>query len=227
MMELTVAGRHGDALIGRLSREDLTPEERGQDAYDLLQEIFAGYPASGLLTLLRSDHIGSVETAVWVLSELGKEAAPLINEIEPLLSSPSRKVRYWAIDVVNASAGPRDGKVIGETLTLLADDDIVIRHAAAYFLARASGPQLSAAVAHLKDSKIGNLVAWLGRVSHTDGATPDILRRLESDDPLVGLVAAAAALRISAHDKSALERAADLGDDDISLFASRELGPRT
>lgn len=119
-----VTPRYGDALIRRLSDLDRTAEERGE-----------------------------VEAGTWILSELGVKAAPLIGEVEALLESRSRKVRYWAIDVVHSSAGPKDGRIIGKALGLMDDIDVAVRRAALFFLARASESQLSAAIDKLGESR--------------------------------------------------------------------------
>lgn len=216
-------GMDGDALVRRISDPYRAPEERGEDAHELLQLVFQGFPASGLIPLLRSENSGAVESGIWVLSELGSKAAPLLDEVESLLDAQSRKVRYWAIDVVHSSAGIEDGRIIAKAFGLLEDTDISVRRAALYFLARASESQLTAAVLHLGKSRIGVLVGWLSRVSDSANSVLDITKQIGNDDRLVSMIAVAAAARISGRDRAALECAAAMGDDEISVFASREL----
>lgn len=215
--------RHGDELVGRLLHSQLTPEERGADSYDLLNELFRGYPMASLVPLLRSDDPGVVEAAAWLLSELGSRAAPLIGEVDALLESPSRKVRYWAIDVVNTSAGAADGRVISKALQLLGDDDVAVRRAALYFLSRASELQLTAAAEQPGHSEMSALVNWLRDIVTAEEAVPVLLERLATGDHLTRTFAVAAAYRTGQRGRSVLERAALLGEDDLSVFASREL----
>lgn len=213
----------GDALIRRIADIRRTPEERWDDAYTLLQKLFQGYAVDNLRVLLGSTDSATLETGIWVLSELGVEAAPLLDAVEPLLRSRSRKVRYWAIDVVHASAGHNDGRIIGKALELLNDDDVAVRRAASYFLARVGGSELDAAVLQLEGSQLGSLLDWFVQVAQSEDAAALIAQRIHSSDRLERLVAVAAAARIAQRDRSALERAADVGDDEIRVFALREL----
>ncbi|MDP9791937.1 hypothetical protein J2S43_000449 [Catenuloplanes nepalensis] len=189
----------------------------------LLQEIFRGYPVAKLSALLGSNNIEVVESGIWVLAELGAAAVSLLREVEPHLRSRSRKVRYWSIGVVHSSAGSEDGKIVAEAFGLLEDDDVVIRRAALFFLYRSSEVQLTAAIDYCGGGRFGSLLAWLRDVSSSRDAFSTIVKKLQSSDRLARLVAAAAAARIYGREKSALEWAAAEGDEEISVFAAREL----
>ncbi|MFF5076331.1 HEAT repeat domain-containing protein [Actinoplanes sp. NPDC000266] len=216
-------GQAGDALVQRISNSGRSPEEYGEDAYALLQEIFRGYSISRLKALLSSENIPTAEAGIWVLSELGSKAAPLLGDIAPLLRSPSRKVRYWAIDVVHSSAGPDDGDLIGKALSLLDDDDPAVRRAVIFFLSRISDAQLSAAIDRLGEGRLTRLLGWFRRVIG-GGFESEILERLQDEDGLGQRVAVAAAARIPDRGGPALQWAAAEGPDDVSVFASREVG---
>lgn len=218
-----MTGRDGDELIRRIADPDRTAKQRGNDAYELLQALFSGHPISGLGPLLRSKDSRVVEAGIWVLAELGSKASPLVKETGPLLDHPSRTVRYWAIDVVNVGAGPEDGEILGKALKLLEDTDGAVRGAALFFLARMSDPQLSAAIDRLEGTDLGDLLGWLRLVQGGDVADAEVVNRVASDVRLVRMVAVAAAARISHRGRPALERAAAMGDEDTSVFASGEL----
>ncbi|GIG56525.1 hypothetical protein Lfu02_08970 [Longispora fulva] len=215
--------QNGDILIQRICDASRSDEARSEDAYALLQELFHGYPILNLKALLDGGEVGAVEVGVWVLSELGGEAKPLLGRVDRLLEHPGRKVKYWAIDVVHSSAGVDDGKLIGKAFGLLEDTDIAVRRAALYFLAHASKQQLAAAIEQLGTSKLGILLAWLSSAAD-DASVQGMLSRIDDDDRIVRMVAVAAAVRIAGLGRPVLERAAALGDAEISMFASRELG---
>lgn len=193
----------GDALVQRLLDPDRSSEQRGEDAYLLLQEIFfRGYPVAKLSALLGSNNIEVVESGIWVLAELGAAAVSLLREVEPHLRSRSRKVRYWSIGVVHSSAGSEDGKIVAEAFGLLEDDDVVIRRAALFFLYRSSEVQLTAAIDYCGGGRFGSLLAWLRDVSSSRDAFSTIVKKkLQSSDRLARLVAAAAAARIYGREK--------------------------
>ncbi len=215
----------GDALVQRLLDPDRSSEQRGEDAYLLLQEIFfRGYPVAKLSALLGSNNIEVVESGIWVLAELGAAAVSLLREVEPHLRSRSRKVRYWSIGVVHSSAGSEDGKIVAEAFGLLEDDDVVIRRAALFFLYRSSEVQLTAAIDYCGGGRFGSLLAWLRDVSSSRDAFSTIVKKsfrvltVWPDWWRLRLP-----LESMAAKKIGLEWAAAEGDEEISVFAAREL----
>jgi hypothetical protein len=218
-----VTGSGGDELIRRISDRTRSRKSRGEDAYALLQEAFRGFPVSKLVPLLRSDDSELVEVGIAILTELGTAAAPLLDEVERLLGHESRRVRYAAVEVVHASAGSEDGRTIGAAMGMLDDSDVAVRRAALYFLAHASPNQLSAAANHLGDSKAGLLAKWLADLHDRGSAVTEIAARLDSDDHLERMFAVAAAVRTVPFGESTLRTAARSDDQDIRVFAVREL----
>lgn len=133
----------GDELLARLAAEG-SPEI----AYELLSAIFAGYPIDRVRPLLKSPSQRVVEAAVWIASELGSGARPLLPEIFPLLSSASRKVKFGVIDCVLAAATSNDGEMIARTAALISDEDEAVRWKAFRFLMSISNEQSEAVRQH-------------------------------------------------------------------------------
>src|SRR5215475_8509815 len=115
----------GDALIVRL----LHDAEAGGNVGEVVNEFLAEFPASG----------------VWIASELGVEARPLLADIVELIHHPHRKVRFFGLDVILVCATPEDEWAVNSALDLVSDFDPAVRWHALVFLASASEAVLHAA----------------------------------------------------------------------------------
>jgi hypothetical protein len=192
-------------------------------ANELLQAFFRGLPVERLLLLLRSDSEDAVRAGAWIASELGEQAEPLVAEFASLLDHPARYVRFFLVDAVLASATSRDGDAIARAVSKLRDPDEAVRWKALHFLAKASEDQLAAGSDCLADPELRSQLQWL----LTDAMDPiEVLARLDADDVLGQMVAAAAAARLATQDPTPLERAAASGHPEVSSFASEELEGR-
>lgn len=204
--------KRGDELVDRLCGGG------DGDPNDLLAEIRRGYPISSLRPLLRSQRETAVKAAAWIVSELGKGAAPLLPDVAPLLRHPARVARFFGLEIVLVNASPVQGEIIMMALRLIDDPDAAVRAKALEFLPRWTRPQLQAALRHATDIKLARLIKWL-----LNAATPEhvdqILVMLEDADPTTRRFAAAAAARIAASTRLALERAARSEDEEIGSFA--------
>ena len=85
------------------------------------------YPVDRLGLLLGSENDWAVETGVWIASELGVDAAPLLDDLRVLLQHPSAAVRFYAADSIYGSAGDDRGDVIAEAIKLIDDPDRGVR----------------------------------------------------------------------------------------------------
>jgi hypothetical protein len=204
----------GDELIELLRKN---PSDHAARA--LLSEFSAGYPVEQLARLFHSGNPAAVEIGAWIASELGDRATSLLPEMPSLLDSPVRAIKFFAIDVILACAGPDHGPAIAQAITLIEDADEAVRWKAMQLLSRASESQLDAAVGHLRSEPIRSLTASLSIGS----AQADITSRLTSRDRTTRLFAAAAAARVADKDRGALELAAFLADTEISTFAKEQL----
>ncbi|MFZ2875059.1 MAG: hypothetical protein WAZ94_11330 [Phycisphaerales bacterium] len=73
-------------------------------AYALLQHYFAGRSLAHLSPLMRSPHPLVKRAVIFVLSELGQRAEPLVEEVLPLARDADRLVRYQALEVIAVCA---------------------------------------------------------------------------------------------------------------------------
>lgn len=214
----------GDDLIERIRTHSTDDDVVGPAANDLLDELYAGYPVENLLRLLHSADNNAVRTGAWLLSELGDLAIPLMDEVSALLAHPLRQVRFFAIDVVLENGDGQDGPEIAQVLTLSRDPDDGVRWKVLGFLAAASPEQLAVGAVWLEDVQLKGLTEWLVRLEAKEFDPRDIGARLEDDDRVVRLFAAAAAARVSdAEHTNLLAHAAAVGDEEIRSFAQARL----
>jgi hypothetical protein len=196
--------------------DDSAPDE-------LLDEFFDGYPIDKLRLLLQSNVEQAVVSGAWIASELGRMAAPLIDELSQMLDHPSREVRFYLLDPLLCATAQEHGEAIARAVLLVRDADEAVRWKVVRFLARATREQLTAAVPHLDSDRVATLLTWLLSSGNTIENKRDIVTRLNDADPLVRLFAAAAAARLEPDDLGALERAAASTDPEIRSFAESEL----
>lgn len=214
----------GDDLIERILTHPADDGIVGPAANDLLSELYAGYPVENLDRLLHSDDRVVVGVGAWLLSELVELAAPMMDEVPALLSSPIRSVRYDAIAVVLENADERHGPVIAQVMNLSRDPESGVRWKVLEFLTEASIEQLEAGASCLPPGQVKELAEWL---ILQDGEEPDlagIVIRLEAGDPVTRLFAAAAAASLSGkEDTNLLEHAAVVEQEEIRSFAQDRL----
>ena len=200
----------GDLLITRV----LAGGDDGA-ANDLLRAFHAGYPVDRLRLLLRSEVDEAVRAGAWILSELGIDAAPLIDETAALLTHRLKYVRFFAIDAVLASASAKDGPVIASAVALIDDPEEAVRWKALGLLSRAPADQLRVAAPFVLEPEAGARLSWL---LDADLRTEDVAARLDGDR-LDRLFAVAAATRQRRGRHQLLLRAAGSADPEVSSFA--------
>ncbi|GGO77898.1 hypothetical protein [Nonomuraea cavernae] len=209
----------GDDLIGTILTHSADDDVLGPAANDLLDEFFTGYSVENLGRLLHSGDDKAVQTGAWLLSELGDLAGPLMAEVPELLAHPLPRVRFYTIDAVLMNGDAQDGPIIAQTLTLTRDPDEAVRWKVLGFLATASTEQLSAGAACLEDVQLKELTEWLVRLETEEFDPRDVLVRLEGNDRVARLFAAAAA----AGDADLLAHAATVEDEEVRSFAQGQL----
>lgn len=89
----------GEELIRDLLADPQRFGEEGQ-GYRLLQEYFEGLPLDTLRPLLRHESPVVQGEAMFVASELGEQARPLVDDVIPLVQSGDRDLRYDALEVI-------------------------------------------------------------------------------------------------------------------------------
>jgi len=212
----------GDELINLICSHRLGGEETGEAANELLSRFRAGYPVRNLARLIHSGDDDTVKIGAWLVSELGIRAAPILDEVDFLLSHPVRDARYYGVEAALVAAPADRGDLIAKAVCLVDDPDDAVRRLAVRLLARATAQQLTGALPHLPDP-VRSLTEWLLSGGSDPAHSPQILTRIGDPDQDVRIFAAAAAARVADRDKQALEGAARSADPDIRVFAEREL----
>jgi hypothetical protein len=210
--------RLGDQFLERI----LSGGGDSTAAHDLLNECFRGYPVENLRRLLKNSDEAAVKAGVWIASELGNAALPLLGDVAPLLDHPSPHVRFFALDVVLLVASATHGDVIATAIHLIDHTSEAVRWKCMQFLARATPAQLRASLPHLTDLPVAARVIWLLEVIEAKDVR-DVLAALDGEDTLARRFAAVAAMRLAPGSLAPLEHAAAIPDTEISSFAQEAL----
>ena len=188
----------------------------------LLDEFFAGYSLERLRELLNSDNDAVVENATWILSELGAEARPLLNECNRLLSSARRGIRFDVLDPILNCAGKDDADLLARAMHLVSDANPAVRWKCYGSIRRLSADQLRWAC---PSEELGDLrphVEWLLE-QDPDPDIQKIEEKTSSRNQNCRAFGAIAAARGGAELLRVLEAVAKAGDGEISEFARDEL----
>lgn len=182
-------------------------------AYALLQHYLAGRSLVHLSPLLKSGHPLVKRAVIFVLSELGNRAEPLVEEVLPLARDADRLVRYQALEVIAVCARGGKAGLIREIGRSLDDADPSLEMG---LLARLDVDQIEAAYESLRAH--GGLPS-----SHVDGfallLAPDAIddgrveAMLTSTTPALRRYAAVAVAR-SRHRPSSLMAALTNSEDE-------------
>ena len=190
-------------------------------ALKLLDTCQRGSSIDVLQELLTTKNNEAVKAGIWVVSELGQAAAPLLNTIVVLLSHPDKYVRFFAVDSVLSCAGVFDDEAIAEVVGMLEDPEPSIRWKVLDFMTRLSTDQLHAALRWYErvggDSKHASSLRWL---LGPDGAEATaVLSALGGGDSVGKMYAVVAATRMAPFDRDPLLAAATSDEADVKAFA--------
>lgn len=214
-------GSSGDEILSRLLQGAVGT---GQLENSLLRELQEGYPITKLRLLLKANDQHVVAAGMWIASELGSAARPLLKDIADLIRHPHAQVRFFALDCLLACAGPKDGQVVSLALDLLDDSEFSVRWKTLVFLATASEILLRAALdtnalstdEHTSTRREG-LKLLLDSNASADPAA--VVSLLASSDPMLRRYAAAAAARMAHRDPRALKQVMKSADPTLKQFA--------
>jgi hypothetical protein len=188
----------------------------------LLDAFHQGYPVHHLRRLLLSEQVAAVKAGVWIASELGARAAPLLDTLPPLLAHPSMRVRFFALDCVLAAATGEHGETVAKAVMRVEDAEAAVRWKALNFLRRATVSQLTASLSFLGRDDLAAQVTWMlgleGQPAHEE-----LVGGVKDGDFLRCRFALAAAARLSRMDIEALEVASLSDDAEIRSFAREVL----
>ena len=215
---------HAQEIISQIM-DDPDDSNIGVLANDLLKEFSRGCSVERLRPLLLSKNNSIVEIGIWVTSELGQGAAPLLDDVVSLLKHPGKNVRFFAIDSVLSCATEWNKLEVASVMPLLDDTETAVRWKAMDFLSRASREQLQGGLDYLNTTEppsvhIHELEWLLGE----GGSNPaEIMSFIQSQDALLRKYGVVAAARMSQRNSGPLSYAASVADTDIKQFASDTL----
>jgi hypothetical protein len=210
----------GDELLTRV----LSGDEWGSGVgNELLQQFGDGYPVEKLSTLLQSDNEKAIEDGVWIASELGAGAKPILGDLLPLYDYPNRRIKYYAVELALTAATEQEGEVIAHAVMLIRDPERPVRRASFELLTRAESARLAASLPYIDDQEIVVLLEWALGVESDSRDDDEIAVRLRESDELGRLFAAVAAARVYRRNPHYLELAASLGESDTQSLAASEL----
>ncbi len=195
----------------------------GGAANDLVGAFYAGYPVERLRLLLESDDEHVLKTGVWIASELGSRATPLLDDVAPLLNHPSDYVRYYALEVVSTNVTAAHDRAVASAVQCMRDPNTEVRGQALRCLSWMTDEQIDGCRVMIHDPALRTLLAWLLELDATESCAQEITQRLVDADPLARRFAAVAARRLGLYDVAPLQRAASSPDPDVRQFAEREL----
>lgn len=196
-------------------------DEEGK-AYALLQHYFAGRSLEHLRPHLRSDHPLVKRSVLFVVSELGRQAAPLASDVAPLARDGDRIVRYLAIESIAVCAVDGAAVLILEISRALEDADPVISRLAMRLLARIDTTRLETSYHYLREQ--GGLseahLAGLGLLIVQDASASTLEAMLSSSSNLVSRRYAAVKVARSRSQVPAVARAlAQSENEELRKFA--------
>lgn len=215
---------NADDLIRTLIATSHEPDH-GVLANELLAEYRDGHPLETLRPLLASPQTEVVGVAMFVVSELGRKGALLLNDVVKLLEHHDVGVRFDVITSILTCASASDGNKIASVVLLLDDPDYRIRWKAMRFLSLASLEQLRAAVKHFQENQPSlphiAYLKWVDSDSASNEA--EIERMINSSDPLSRKYGVIAATRIVSQATQLLVCGLSSEDTDIQQFAESML----
>lgn len=132
-----------EKLIQELLKDPVKFNKQGK-AYALLQKYFDGLSFETLRSLLKSKDQHVLHAAVWIASELGKQAACLIEEVVPLIDSGDRYIIYHALEIIMVCSFSGNVDEFIHVIYGLESNDEVIRKLSMRLISNASNAQLKA-----------------------------------------------------------------------------------
>lgn len=209
-------------LIAQLYDDPVKFEKQGK-AFTLLQEYVKGFNLETLRPLLQSNDVYIQSAAIFIVSELGKQASSLIDDVIPLLNSENLSIKYEALESVMLGSLIQNVDKFTYVIGALEDENDVIRCRAMELIANANHEQMQTAITVFgaKASKNNQLnVEGLAFLLGNIFATPEkIIQMLKSEYPLTRKYGAILAKKVSKRFPDLIKIAFESEDSDIQSFA--------
>ena len=218
---------NGRELIRELLADPLEFNERGS-AYGLLQAYFAGFPVETLRPLLRSGDPLIQRAAVFVASELGDQARPLVDDVIPLMESGDRYLQYNAMEITAVCCDGEQAGKFAHVVLQLGNDDPVLRVLAMRLMSKADVAQLAAAGQRLACGKGVHSAHEIGLRALTAEDNADsgvVAQMIHASEPLLRRYGAIVAKRLLRKLPVFMNEVASSDDPDLQAFNRDTLAP--
>jgi hypothetical protein len=199
--------------------------DSGKIQTDLLREFHRGYPVENLRAFLKHGNDKIVKMGIFIASELGSKAMPLLKELVHLLTHPAMVVRYDAIDSLLTCTTSRDGDAIAAVVSLVYDKEGAVRRKVMDFLQRASQMQLNAGLRYLeKHNPLSiHIVGLKGLSGDAQWDAVQSMAVMNSKHVILRKYGVVAAARMDVENSDALVFASANDDEDVRCFAGNVL----
>jgi hypothetical protein len=194
--------------------------ERNGRAYELLQTYFQGATLETLRPLLRSDRPLVAQAAIYIASELGSQAASLLDDVVPILRYEDPWLRHFALECVAVCATAGRAGLYANVLLALEDPDERIREDAMFLMSNADGRKLEQVLAVLstEDERLRRHRHWLQVVLSPGVGMDAVLSLIHSPEALARRYGAIAAARLYERFPGLVAEAVAERDSDIKSF---------
>lgn len=208
-------------LIRELLDNPFEFKESGR-AYNLLGEYFGGFPLETLRPLLRSDALLVRHAAVFVVSELGRDAESLTNEFPALLKSGDRYIKYNILESISVCSTESQGSLYRFILEALEDEDLIIVTLAMRLISRSNKYQRESSVAALKRREDSLAVRaheeGLSLFNKSESSKAKLLTALGSSNRLLRIYAVIAVSIAEDVEQSVFVAVDQIDDIEVNMF---------
>jgi len=212
----------GEKLIAELLHNPPKFAKQGK-ANTLLQEYFKGFDIETLRPLLQSADKYVQSAAIFVVSELGKDAAPLIEDVIPLLNSDNTRIKYDALESILVCTLTDNVEKFVHVIGAMEDENEVIRCRAMELIANANYNQMQTAIKVFSRSPDNNSqlnVQGLALLLGNEIATPEkVIQMLKSEHLVARQYGAILAKKMFRRFPDLIKTALEIEDSDIQTFA--------
>lgn len=211
-----------DQLISELLADPRGFADSGR-GHKLLQTYFNGALLDTLRPLLRSGDLLIQREAVWVASELGAQAFPLLDDVVLLINSDDRYLTFHAMESVTVCATGVRAPEFVHVVAKLEDPDEVLRSLSMFLMSNVETSQLAGAVERGLHSDHQEGLRLLLDISASDET---VLAFIHSDEPLRRRYGAVAAARLYEKNPRLIDELRSIEDGEMSSFLDSVLRKR-
>lgn len=211
-------------ILGRLAANPTSVQS--SDVYELTEEYLDGYPLDTLRPFLSSKDDWVQRAVASILSELGTAAAPLAEDVIPLVDSSNPRTRFDALEVLLVCSEGAKAHLFSYVLRAICEQHGGLRLSVMELVWRALPEQIIAgASALLSRAEISDHLAGILKAMAEDKLGRDrVLALIQSTDEaehLYGMIALARNEVRYAEDRERLFPTLDVDDQEFLRSVSR------